>query len=349
MYPEHLHWKMDIVTLYRAYISSLVIFYSVYQYVYNKYNNEGYKAVEKIIRISSYFLLFPLFLTIFGKQLGLTDAMVLLRDYGDRQIGIFSNPNIAGLHANFTLCICLYSIISNRKGKLLWIALVPVSIYAAFLTLSKAAIICSLLLLAYFLVFLVLTFFKQRKSNRILSIATVAIFLFGSTYTYVNFYELASKMSYAQVSRLLDTIDLLSGKINSKTTSERSAIAELAFPKIKEHFLIGNGFGTFHRFIEHKGLGVHNTGLIIIGEAGIIPSLLFLAFILAYFYKALSVQGLDNKFLASSLFIAFFFIAFLTSHNALEERMSNILLGITICLISFRKPNAVSYSAQIQS
>ena len=143
--PQNIHAKTSIYTLYRGYFSSILIYFSIYQYLINEYNKRGKERLLNILHNLIFFLLVPLFFTIFGKQLGLSDAMTYLKDYGDRQTGIFTNPNTAGLQANYVLCFSLYSILARRRWRLFWIMLVPISFYAVFLCLSKAGLLMAII------------------------------------------------------------------------------------------------------------------------------------------------------------------------------------------------------------
>ena len=328
-YPENLHYKTSIYQLLRGYISSIVIYWALYQYIANEYFERGQKRIIELLHKSSYLLLLPLFFTVFGGQLGLTDSMSFVENYGDRQIGIFTNPNTTGLHANYVLCFSFFSIISNRKGKLFWLILVAASCYAAFLSLSKAAILMTLLNIAFFTIFNLVYFHKLKFSGKFISIFNIALITYSSFFIYTNFEKLTKGLSYASMKRIEDTISLSKGELNDRTTSDRSGIAKLVFPKILAHPLIGNGFGSFHRIREH-GLGVHNTALLIIGESGILPLLIFIVFLFLYFLNSIKQKEIAFKYLFISLMLTFLMISFLTSHNALDERISNVIIGIII-------------------
>jgi len=336
LYPENIHPKTSIFKLLRGYISSLLIYWALYQYLINEYYTSGKQRLIIILHKASFLILFPLFFTVFGKQLGLTEAMTYAKDYGDRQIGIFTNPNTTGLHANYVLCFCLYSLISDRKGKLLWLLLIPACFYAAFLSLSKAAMLMATLNLLLYILFNLINFHRLKLSSKLISIFSIAIIGFSSFYIYANFEKLVGGLSYAQAGRIIDAIQISQGNINDKTTSERSGIAELVFPMIKSHPIEGNGFGSFHRIIGH-GLGVHNTALLIIGESGIIPLILYLVFILLFFLKSLKQKEIGLKYLFVSVLTTYILISFLTSHNALDERISNVIIGIFLVLINIRR------------
>ena len=334
LFPENTHVKTQLAIHYRAYLSSMLIYFAVFQYIQNVYYRHGAKKLIDIVNISFLLLLLPLFFTIFGKELGLTEAMTYAKDFGDRQIGIFSNPNNTGLHANFLLCFSLYSLLSNKKGKLFWLLLVPVCCYAAFLSLSKAAMIMVVINLVFYLVFSVFNITKLKPSIRFATFISIFIFIASSFYLYNNFYQLLGKMTYAQGSRLVDAIELSRGKVNRATTSDRVGFAEMAFPKIMNHIVIGNGFGSFHR-LKETGLGIHNTALLVIGESGIIALVVYVIFVLLYLINAIKIKVPAIKYLMISVFFTFLFISFLTSHNGLEERMSNIILAIFISVSPF--------------
>ena len=85
--------------------------------------------------------------------------------------------------------------------------------------------------------------------------------------------------------------------------------------------LIGNGYGSFSGKIGI--LGVHNTYLMIIGEAGILPFLLFIAYMLYliimsiyYFNKSpnliMQVIALSLFLLANHNFFTFYYVSFAT-------------------------------------
>ena len=335
-YTENLHPKTSLYKLFRGYVSSILIYWALYQYIAHEFFEKGKNRLIELIHKASFLLILPLFFTIFGSELGLTESMSFIKDYGDRQIGIFSNPNTTGLHANYVLCFCFYSIISNRKGKIFWLILIGASCYAAFLSLSKAAILMTLLNLTFFTIFNVIYFYKLKFSGRLISILNILLIAYSSIFIYTNFEKLTKGFSYASMKRIEDTLALARGEINDNTTSERSGLAELVLPKILDHPLTGNGFGSFHRIREH-GLGVHNTAILIVGESGVLPGLIFVLFLFIYFRYALSYREIAYKYLFVSVMLTFLMIAFLTSHNALDERISNVLLGLIIpCIIFFK-------------
>lgn len=335
LYPDNLHEKTNIPKLLRSYISSMIIYWALYHYLIHEYITQGEKRLLDILHKASFLVLLPLFFTVFGKQLRLTDAMMYVKDFGDRQIGIFTNPNTTGLHANYVLCFTLYSLISNRKGKLFWLLLIPACFYAAFLSFSKAAILMSIINLSFYLIFNLFYFHKLKLTDKFISIVFIVFIALTSYYVYNNFEKLIGGLSYAQVTRIVNTIELSQGKIDESTTSERLGIAKLVFPLISSHFIEGNGLGSFHRIVGH-GLGVHNTGLLIIGESGIIPLFLYLIFILLYLVNALKQNEVPLKYLYLSVLFTFLLISFSTSHNALDERISNVLLGLFIVLVCMK-------------
>jgi hypothetical protein len=338
-YPENLHYKTDLFLIYKSYVSSLLIYFSIFQYIQFIYKKDGIERVNQILNIVSYFLLVPLFFTVFGKEIGLTEAMTYTRDYGDRQIGIFSNPNTTGLHANYILCFVLYSVMASRKPKLFWLILIPVCCYAAFLSLSKAAMLMVVVNILIYLLFSIFAFKRLKLGSRLTTLFAICVIACSVVYINANFNRIINGLTYAQVHRLSDAIELSQGKINDKTTSERSGYALLVFPKVKDHFLIGNGFGTLHR-LKETGLGVHNTALLVIGESGIIPSLIFILFTLVYIFKSLIMHKPEQKYLFISGFISYLLICFLTSHNGLEERMSNVILAILVSILSLKEENS---------
>jgi hypothetical protein len=332
IWPERLHTKTSMYELYRGYISSVLIFWALFQYLVDQYISFGKQRILNILHSCSYLVIIPIIFTIFGEQLGLTETMTFAKDFSERQIGIFTNPNTTGLHANFVLCFSLYSLIANRKGKLLWIILIPAACYGAFLSLSKAAMLMASLNMTFFILYSMFSIHRQNLKSKAVTFGIVTLLSCGFYYLYSNFTTISRGLTIEQLGRVSDALELSKGNINERTTSERSGLFEFVAPILEKHYAFGYGIGTFHR-LKGRGLGVHNTAIVILGEGGVIVAFAYVLFIISFVRDCLKNSSVSIKYLGISIFLTYFFIAFLTSHNALDERLSNVLLGLMLVVI----------------
>ena len=177
-------------------------------------------------------------------------------EYG-RYSGFYLNPNTASL-----ICMigCVLTIIKKDAWKIL---IIPFSILG-FLTLSRA------FFLGWFLITSIYLFYNRKH---LLKSFLILIVIFYSLVTFSEKLKLDSN-------RFQFLTGMFSGRIDSKILYDDSRADQWAkfYDRIIDSPFIGNGYSSFSKsFIDEKGQGVHNTFLLIFGESGFLPFLLFLA------------------------------------------------------------------------
>jgi len=177
-------------------------------------------------------------------------------EYG-RYSGFYLNPNIASV-------ICMIGFVLTIIKKDAWkILIIPFSVLG-FLTLSRA------FFLGWFVIISIYLFYNRKHLLKSF-LFFVAIFYFLVTFS--------EKLKLDSI-RLQFLTGMFSGRIDSKTLNDDSRTDQWAkfYDRIIDSPFIGNGYSSFSKsFIDEKGQGVHNTFLLIFGESGFLPFLLFLA------------------------------------------------------------------------
>ncbi|QKJ64452.1 O-antigen ligase [Flavobacterium sp. M31R6] len=236
---------------------------------------------------------------------------IFVIDIGGRYSGFYLNPNFAG-------CICILGYcfsfsISDKKIKIIGQILFS---YAGFVTFSR-----TFLLLWVLVNILSLSISYKNSYKIILGIVLISFFVsFGNKFDF-------------NTKRLEAFATILDGKI-SQDLAENSRTLTWAkyYDRILDHPFFGNGYlsfsgKTYGEDDKAYGIeGVHNTPLLIIGEAGIFVFLYFL-----WLYGGFVLSGIHyfkQDFLL--LLVSFsLFIYMLTTHNFFNNY---ILLSISIWL-----------------
>ncbi|MCX2449916.1 O-antigen ligase family protein [Pedobacter sp. PLR] len=221
---------------------------------------------------------------------------------GGRYSGFYLNPNLAGC-----ACILGYAVgLSIEQKKIRFVGQLLFSI-AGLVTFSRT------FLLIWVLINLLSLFISYKNIYRMLAcVALFAVFL-----SFGNKLDLNLK-------RLNAFSEILDGKIdNDLKEGSRTETWALYYDKIIDHPIWGNGYHSFsgqsagvetNRFVVK--LGVHNTFLMIAGEAGIFVLLYFL-----WIYGYILVNGLHFfKKNPSIFFLSFSLVLFmLTTHNYFDN------------------------------
>lgn len=332
---SQVHSGTSLTSLFRSYISSILIILAYYigATVYLKERDLNF-----IIKYIFPFFLFTSVFVAIGPFIGLQSSFNYGNDFsGERSTGFFANPNEAGAFANLSLVVFLAALIVFKRK--LWILpLIGIAIYGAITSFSKAAFLLSLFLIFIFLFKTVISFRSNGLKTNVFIFTFLTLIFFSVQYAIFNFEGIVSNLTGGQEKRVIATYELLQGKITKETTSDRDVLFKYGWRLIKRKPLIGNGLGSFHRFKGGKmQLGVHNTFLMIFGEAGIFILLLFI-----FYFIYMGFQGLIYPNAGLGFFIMGFVTVYLinicgTSHNALDDRTSNAILGMIIALLTKSK------------
>ncbi|MBT8266890.1 MAG: hypothetical protein KJO41_10745 [Bacteroidia bacterium] len=245
----------------------------------------------------SYFLLI-------GAMSIIIHSVVYADAYG-RYSGFYLNPNGAAF-----VCLIGYCLTFGISNKAVKYFLIFTFTFAGVLTFSRF----------FFLMWLIITLISiasDKKNIQLLGIgfATLAILISAAAILQVN---------TERFSILLEIIDynLQTSKLTEDTRLESWA---KYYEDILANPIFGNGFKSFSGMVNVKQ-GVHNTFLMVIGEAGLIPFFIILGF---YFYMLkLTFKVYKEemyKFLIAVLLIAILMVM----HNYFNNE---IILFVTIWL-----------------
>ena len=334
------HEKVSLYDdVYRKYIASFITITAFYVGTKLLLKDQENSSILKLL--APYFI-FSVLAVVLGSYLGLYDAF----DFGkfdvhdeNRSTGLYSNPNEAGVAANYTIVILIANFI-RAKNKLFYIPFLGVAMLAAVMSFSKAAIIVMFLLFAVYLVWSLI--YIRRNSfvnNFVFGIIAVLLFIVVN-YLFINFDNIYNQLTVGQQLRVRSTIALANGEINEKTTSERSLLFERGMKLVKERPLIGNGVSSFHRLNDGGiELGVHNTYLMLLGEAGIFIFLLFVFTLLYIGFNGLILGIPRYSFFVIGIMLVYILNVCGSGHTGLSNRTSNAVMGITIAILGVRKIN----------
>ena len=224
--------------------------------------------------------------------------------YG-RFSGFYLNPNAGGF-----ICISGYAIcysIKNKKGRLIGQIIFTLM---GLLTLSRTFIVLWVLL---------------NVISLKIDIKNIRIFLYG--------FGLLSLMLI--LSELLPVKNPRIEQLKAITSNEEVSVSEinddsrtdtwsLYFDRITAKPFFGNGFGTFTIKDEQRGIhGIHNTFLLVIGQAGLLPFIVIVIFYAQMLYwsirlfnhhpnLALQAIGLFFFLMASHVYFTHAFILFIS-------------------------------------
>ena len=197
-----------------------------------------------------------------------------------RFIGPFKGPNPAGIAACETVVLALSLLNSRYRRFALWVVILGST--AVIMTFSRTAILALVLVLAFFL----WSSMSGVPSGRRRSAAEwlAPVFVVGVLGL------MAVNLERLPLDRhQLDRITWLVSFGDSGLIGNRFQLWRLGASRIAESPLFGHGFSQF-RFLEDTtctadtgrdtiACGVHNTYMMLWGEAGIVPLALFLLFI----------------------------------------------------------------------
>ena len=253
----------------------------------------------------------------------------LMLDEGNRLSGTLGDPNHAGFYGCLTAGIALSHLAFGLRKWLAYIAL-SLSVLLVVGTFSRAAILILAILLLLF-------FFRSLRAARAVFLWAAAIGLVGIACTAalefrpLNFDE-------DQLRRLRSLSVLGREGRHDSSFGQRLFLLELAWNETMSSPYFGTGLGNLQRLdgapLSRIGqvLGAHNQYLVFVGEAGIVPLVLFLFFLGLQLKRSWPMTSISNCAvgawtLALSLFL-------LTSHAILLQRFSNFVIGLSCAMVT---------------
>jgi O-antigen ligase len=232
-------------------------------------------------------------------------------EYG-RYSGFYLNPNIAAI-----ICLFGYGLTITKKNR--WKILSIFFTFLGFLTLSKTYII------SWILITFIYLFYNRKSLVKIFFIFICAFF---------GLLTLSEKLNL-DAQRFEFISNIFSGKVDNKFLMDDSRQSQwlLFTDKIYDSPIIGNGYGSFSSSLGNiNNSGVHNSFLLILGEAGILPFLLITSL---FFFLLKKSYNLREKNLSVMLLTSILLIQFLVSHNFFDSGLILFIL-LNIIYLSYK-------------
>lgn len=257
------------------------------------FGNEFYKKVTKKEMV--------VFLLI-GATSIILNAFVTGTDHG-RASGFYFNANPAGLVCLFGYTLC-YSL--NRKGFRQFSQIVFT--LAGFVTFSRT----------FLLVWIIINLFSLKKDIKNIRIFVIGISAFVSLFVLGELLNLGGKRFEA-----FKSVFTNERSSQSLDDDSRTGTWAMYYDSLMDNPIFGGGYSKFKSDGLHS-VGVHNTYLLIWGEAGIIPFMGFLIFILYMLHSAYGVFARDQSLFYMAVTIALYLM---TLHTYFEYY---VFLSITL-------------------
>lgn len=206
-----------------------------------------------------------------------------------RFIGTYTTPTIAGMVACYAAGLGLLFLDGGRYRTFAGLVVI-LSGAACLLTFSRMAFLTYVLLLLLFLWFSTFNLYRKRTFLGVtLAMAFVAVF-----FLFISNMERFLELSPDRFYRLtwMRTLDFST----NYDANIRWVLWSLGWSQITESPLFGHGLMRFHQLegaydcrLMQLACGVHNTYLMLWGEAGFIPPSLFLLFFSSLLWKRLTL------------------------------------------------------------
>ena len=251
----------------------------------------------------------------------------------NRMGGFFGNPNEAGIASLLAVGMVL-----GFPFRWYWLQLsmLLLAAGAAVLTFSKTAMSGVIVVLTWHLLRQV-EGFARILLPLVALVAIIIIQDFNAILSAIAESPLLD-LDHSQKGRILALADILTGKINQETSTHRTLMWEFVLKRAWEDFPSGSGLGSAHHiagFLMEGDVwqGVHNTFLMLLGEAGPIPPLLLVAFLAILIRDTVRYQAGPV-----AMFCLFpLVLDFMATHGALSTRYHNVMLGAVVGLVANRR------------
>lgn len=340
LYHLEINYDVPLSQQINNFITSSIIIVCYHQYLYERLILNGKESVV----FNSFYIpvIIAIIFAIYQSFLGIVD---LSGGTNGRYTSFYPNPNTLGLVTNIGLILNIYSLLHHKRGFVLKFLLIPIILYVAFLSLSRTAIITCALIIILTALWMIFKLFKSKKKSIKRSIIVFGLPIYILGYISLNFDEIMNKyLDQWQAKKMIGIVDLIfKGKINKETTSSRSEHLELFYQSFLENPFLGKGLAYFADIPNYKW-GVHNTFLLVLGDAGLFPFILLLILIFYLIFKSLFMKP-NNGLIAIGLLFVWCLQA-MTSHNALDDKMF-LILFIFALMYSFYGNSLIRISNKI--
>lgn len=298
------------------------------------------KKILIILTVTSVFILMTPFLFeyVYRAPSHLSDVQDIARN---RFIGTYVDPTLAGGMACYAAGLALVFLDGNRYRKFATLALILGSM-AAIVTFSRMAILTLGGLLLFFGISSVSS--SRSRQERIIKVFTIALvggacvlFIFTAEIFFLKEETdaLARLMWFRTFGGDIETTPSLDGTINT-----RFRLWSIGWSKVMESPLFGHGLWQIHHLEDGPRCrmgtlcGAHNSFLILWGEAGILPFLLFVLFIGSLLWKALMLpRSIATN--ASTVLTSLFIVACLRSDGVMYFPWQAFILGLSCSLAAY--------------
>lgn len=243
-----------------------------------------------------------------------------------RYSGFFANPNELGLQGALTIVVG--TLVTIRTGKIVWFSVAVISAgIGAFYSFSKTAILLSMV------VSVTMAFLIQKRGINLKNAFAIVVSA-GLVLTLISFVRGAASRSESRIDltsaqiRRLEQVNavLFEGRIDEETTTGRTIAFQEGLEMWKNSPLVGNGLTTLDR-LPVFGLGPHNTFIKVLGEGGLVCSLLLLGALFRLAMQALRLGSASiQAFVIGGLLVLTG--AFMVGHTSLDRRNHNGLVGL---------------------
>ncbi len=248
-----------------------------------------------------------------------------------RLFGSFTDPNMAALVASFGVVSALALLASARVHLVAYGAL-PAMVTALVGTFSRTALVA-----LPFLVLGAVLSNRGRARTRLLWGLALLAGVVGLAAQRVG----VPVLDVRQLRRwesLLQIVELSS--IDDVTLAGRLTLWELALDKALDAPVFGLGLGSLHRLedawynTDGVLLGAHNQYLVLLGEAGFVPLVLFVGYLGLVLWAGWRNES-DSRVVSAAagcvMVVAIFSIAF---HGILTQRACNFMMGLSCAAVA---------------
>tara|TARA_R110002096_G_scaffold251769_1_gene444699 strand:+ start:4490 stop:5590 length:1101 start_codon:yes stop_codon:yes gene_type:complete len=281
-------WLISLALSYFL-ISSLQYYGSPNEFIFNalKYFIViicGYELTKRVNKVQLFY-----FLIIGALSIGI-EALFFPSKFG-RYAGFYINANVAGFISIFG-----YSLTFGLKSPSIKLIGQFIFTLMGLLTFSRTFIV----------IWILLNLISLKINIKNIRVLGIGILIFG-TLIFIDELVGLNNPRFQQLKAIVTNEKVSTAEINEGSRTETWA---MFYDKILDAPIIGNGYGTFSGKLGY--LGAHNTYLMIIGEAGILPFLIFLSLFAYLTYWSIYFFKLEPNLIMQTIALAMFLLA---NHN----------------------------------